>query len=167
MGYFSSNSYGEQTDLHRFYNLSSSIDKVSFKSSSMSLGLVLLEEKLFTRTPQSDAIMSADIKMSHHFTVYILVQLVRVHGRFFKAFLNSGPNRKSPSEPYSTPIHIEVGRNRNQRNRQATQFYCMTPAWTKLKGQSWGFYIKFNSQTPAWKGILPSVKPGIPCTVPS
>ena len=48
-----------QTDLHGFCNLSSSIDKVSFKSNSMSLGLVLLE-KLFTWTPQSDAIMSAD-----------------------------------------------------------------------------------------------------------
>ena len=34
----------------------------------MSLGLVLLEEKMFTQTqmptPQSDAIMSADIKMA-------------------------------------------------------------------------------------------------------
>ena len=54
----------EQTDLHALNNLLSSIDKVSFKSGSMSLGLVLLEEKLFTQTqkhmPQSDAKMSAD-----------------------------------------------------------------------------------------------------------
>ena len=45
-------------------NFSSSIDKVSFKKNSMSLGLVVLEKKLFTRTrtptPQSDDIMSAD-----------------------------------------------------------------------------------------------------------
>ena len=36
--------------------------KVSFKKNSMSLGLVVLEKKLFTRTPtpQSDDIMSAD-----------------------------------------------------------------------------------------------------------
>ena len=47
----------EQTDLHEFYNLSSSIDMVSFKSNSMSLGFVLLEEKLFMH-------MSADIKMA-------------------------------------------------------------------------------------------------------
>ena len=45
---------------------SSSIDKVSFKKNSMSLGLVVLEKKLFTQTrtrtptPQSDDIMSAD-----------------------------------------------------------------------------------------------------------
>ena len=45
-------------------NFSSSIDKVSFKKISMSLGLVVLEKKLFTwtrkctYTPQSD-----DIKM--------------------------------------------------------------------------------------------------------
>ena len=53
-----------QTDLHGFYDLSSSIVNLSFKKNSMSLGLVVLE-KLFmlTRTPQSDAIMSADIKM--------------------------------------------------------------------------------------------------------
>ena len=52
----------EHTDLHEFYDLSSSIDKVSFKSNNMSLGLVVLEEKMFTRTqtPQSDPIMSAD-----------------------------------------------------------------------------------------------------------
>ena len=47
---------------------SSSIDKVSFKINSMSLGLVVLEEKLFTQTctqmPQSDAIMSADLSVS-------------------------------------------------------------------------------------------------------
>ena len=48
------------TDLHEFYDLSSLIDKDSFKSNSMSLGLVLLEETLFTRTSQSDAIMSAN-----------------------------------------------------------------------------------------------------------
>ena len=43
-------------------HFSSLIDKVSFKKKSMSLGLVVLEEKLFTMTrtptPQSD-----DIKM--------------------------------------------------------------------------------------------------------
>ena len=54
----------EQTDLHEFYDLSSSIVKVSFKKNSMSLGLVVLEKKFVTRTqtrtPQSDAIMSAD-----------------------------------------------------------------------------------------------------------
>ena len=53
-----------QTDLHALNNFSSSIDKVSFKKNSMSLGLAVLEEKLFTRTrtptPQSDNIMSAD-----------------------------------------------------------------------------------------------------------
>ena len=45
---------------------SSSIDKVSFKENSMSLGLVVLEEKLFTRTPtpQSD-----DIKIEN--TMYM------------------------------------------------------------------------------------------------
>ena len=54
------------TDLHGFYDLSSLIGKVSFKSNSMSLDFVLLE-KLFTQTrmPQSDAIMSADIKTRH------------------------------------------------------------------------------------------------------
>ena len=47
-------------------HISSSIDKVSFKKNSMSLGLVVLEKKLFTwtrtrtPTPQSDDIMSAD-----------------------------------------------------------------------------------------------------------
>ena len=46
--YLASNGFGEQTDLHEFYDLSSSIDKVSFKSNSMSLGLVVLEEKMFT-----------------------------------------------------------------------------------------------------------------------
>ena len=52
----------EQTDLHGVYDLSSSIDKVSFKKNSMSLGLVVLEQKLlmWTCTSQSDAIMSAD-----------------------------------------------------------------------------------------------------------
>ena len=55
-----------QTDLHALKKFSSSIDKVSFKKNSMSLGLVVLEKKLFTRTrtrtptPQSDDIMSAD-----------------------------------------------------------------------------------------------------------
>ena len=43
---------------------SSSIDKVPFTKNSMSLGLVVLEEKLFasmrTTKPQSDNIMSAD-----------------------------------------------------------------------------------------------------------
>ena len=52
------------SDLHALNNFSSSIDKVSFKKNSMSLGLVVLEEKMFTRThtptPQSDDIMSAD-----------------------------------------------------------------------------------------------------------
>ena len=50
--------------LHALNNFSSSIDKVSFKKNSMSLGLVVLEKKLFTRTrtptPQSDDVMSAD-----------------------------------------------------------------------------------------------------------
>ena len=59
-GYLAPNGSGEQTDQHEFYDLSSSIDKVSFKSNSMSLGLVVLEEKMFTWTPQSDPIMSAD-----------------------------------------------------------------------------------------------------------
>ena len=60
-GYLASNGSGEQTDLYEFYDLSSSIDKVSFKSNSMSLGLVLLEEMFTcTQTPQSDAIISAD-----------------------------------------------------------------------------------------------------------
>ena len=58
-GYLASNDSEEQTDLHEFYNLSSSIDKVFFKSNGMSLGLLLLEEKMFMWTPQSDAIMSA------------------------------------------------------------------------------------------------------------
>ena len=66
-GYLSSNGFGEQIDLHGFYDLSSSIDKVSLKKNSMSLGLVVLE-KLFMRTwtPQSDAIMSADRKVSKY-----------------------------------------------------------------------------------------------------
>ena len=46
-GYLSSNGSSKQTDLHEFYDLSSSIDKVSFKGNSMSLGLVVLEEELF------------------------------------------------------------------------------------------------------------------------
>ena len=54
-----------QTDLHGLNNFLSSIVKVCFKKNSMSLGLVVLEKKLFTwtRTPQSDA-MSADINKS-------------------------------------------------------------------------------------------------------
>ena len=69
-GYLTCNGSGKQTDLHEFYDLSSSIVKVSFKKNSMSLGLVVLEKKFVTqtrtrtrtqtRTPQSDAIMSAD-----------------------------------------------------------------------------------------------------------
>ena len=47
------------TDPHDLNNLSSSTEKESFKSNSMSLGLVLLEETLFMQIPQSDA-MSAD-----------------------------------------------------------------------------------------------------------
>ena len=44
--------------------ISFSIDKVSCKSNSKSLGIVISEEKMFrwTQMPQSDAIMSADIK---------------------------------------------------------------------------------------------------------
>ena len=50
--------------MHGFYNLSSLIDKVSFKSNNMALALVLLEKLLTLMcTPQSDAIMSADIKI--------------------------------------------------------------------------------------------------------
>ena len=51
----------KHTVLHAFNDLSSSIDKLSFKTNSMSLGLVLME-KLFMQmwTPQSDAIMSGD-----------------------------------------------------------------------------------------------------------
>ena len=60
MGYLPCNgsSKDKQTDLHALNNFSSSIDKVSLKKNSMSLGLVVLEEKLFmqTRTPQSDNI---------------------------------------------------------------------------------------------------------------
>ena len=48
----------EETDLHALNNLSSSIDKVSFTSNSITVGLVLLEEKLFTQTLQSDAMIS-------------------------------------------------------------------------------------------------------------
>ena len=58
-GYLFCNDSGKQTDLHGFYDLSSPIVKVSLKK-SLSLGLVVLVEKLFTQTPQSDAIMSAD-----------------------------------------------------------------------------------------------------------
>ena len=56
-GYIFSNGSGEdkQTDLYRFYDLSSSIHKVSFKNTSMSLGLVALE-KLFIQM-QSDAML--------------------------------------------------------------------------------------------------------------
>ena len=49
----------KKTDLHALNNFSSSIDKVSFKKNSMSLGLAVLE-KLFTQTPQNDA-MSAGV----------------------------------------------------------------------------------------------------------
>ena len=59
-GYLPCNVSSKQTDLHALNNFSSSIDKVSFKINSMSLGLVVLEKKLRTRTPQSDDIMSAD-----------------------------------------------------------------------------------------------------------
>ena len=66
-GYLTSNDTGEQTnrhDLHEFYALSSSIDRVSFKSNSMSLGLVLLQEKMYmhtrTQMQQSDTIIAAD-----------------------------------------------------------------------------------------------------------
>ena len=40
----------KQTDLHEFCDLSSSIVKVSFKKTGTSLGLVVLEKKLFTKT---------------------------------------------------------------------------------------------------------------------
>ena len=63
-GYLASNSSEVQTDLHEFYDLSSSTDKLSFKCNSMSQGLVLLEMFTRTRTPTqmlpSDSIMSAD-----------------------------------------------------------------------------------------------------------
>ena len=53
-------------NLHALNNFSSSIDKVSFKKNSMSLGLVVLEKKLFTRmpTPQSDDIKIQKFKMA-------------------------------------------------------------------------------------------------------
>ena len=64
-----------RTDLHALNNFPSSIDKVSFKKNSMSLGLVVLEEKLFTcmQTPQSDDISqmtdkSTDIKIQQAFS---------------------------------------------------------------------------------------------------
>ena len=55
----------KQTDLYGFYDLSSLIFKVSFKKNSMSLGLAVLDEKLFTWTwiSKSDAIMSADLQV--------------------------------------------------------------------------------------------------------
>ena len=60
----------EQTDLHALNNFSSSIGKLSFKKNCMSLALIVLEKKLFTRTrtptPQSDDIMSADWQVSWH-----------------------------------------------------------------------------------------------------
>ena len=65
-GYLPCNVSSKQTDLHALNNFSSSIDKVSFKKNSMSLGLVVLEKKLFTRTrmrtptPQSDDIKMGD-----------------------------------------------------------------------------------------------------------
>ena len=52
-GYLTCNGSGEQTNGQiciNFYDLSSSIVKVSLKKTSMSLGLVVLEKKLFTRT---------------------------------------------------------------------------------------------------------------------
>ena len=52
----------EHIDLYALNNFSSSIVKVSFfLKNSMSLGLVVLEEKLFmqTRMPQSDGKMSS------------------------------------------------------------------------------------------------------------
>ena len=49
----------EHTDMNALKNLSSSIDKVAFKSNSMSVGIVFLEEKLSMQTPQSDT-MSVD-----------------------------------------------------------------------------------------------------------
>ena len=59
------------SDLQALITFSFLIDKVSFKTNSMSLGLVFFEEKLFKRThmqtPQSDAIMSADITIPSHF----------------------------------------------------------------------------------------------------
>ena len=59
-GYLTSNGSGEQDQQTKsacIYDLSSSIDKVSYKSNSMSLGLVLLEEKMFTWTHYGDVIM--------------------------------------------------------------------------------------------------------------
>ena len=60
-GYLTCNGSGKQMnkDSHTLNNFSSSIDKVSFKRNSMSLGLVLLE-KLFRQTQRSD-VMSADM----------------------------------------------------------------------------------------------------------
>ena len=61
----------EQKDLYALNNFLSLIDKVSFKTNSMSLGLVHLE-KLFmqtwmhTLTLQSDAIMLTDCQVSWH-----------------------------------------------------------------------------------------------------
>ena len=52
-----------QTDLQALNNLSCSIDKISFTSNSMSLGLVLLEKLMQMRTPQSDAVMSTDLSV--------------------------------------------------------------------------------------------------------
>ena len=53
----------KQTDLHALNNFLFLIDKVSFKSDTMSLSLVVLE-KLFTwiptQMPKSDAIMSGE-----------------------------------------------------------------------------------------------------------
>ena len=51
-GYLSSNGSNKQTDLQEFYDLSSSTDKVSFKSNSMSLALVLLQEVVYTDTAE-------------------------------------------------------------------------------------------------------------------
>ena len=57
-GYLPCKVSDEQTDLHALNNFSSSIDKRSFKKNSMSLGLVVLEKKMFMPTPQSDDIIN-------------------------------------------------------------------------------------------------------------
>ena len=74
-GYFTCNGSGEQTTKRStcLEQFSSSIDKVSFKRNSMSVNLILLEEKLFTWTRmytlQSDAIMSASLKIASEMPV--------------------------------------------------------------------------------------------------
>ena len=79
----------EHTDLHALNNLSSSIVEVSFRKNSMFLGLVILEEKLFKwmRTPQSDAIMSADIKIFEYQTHPIPASMIQL---IWKSFLMCG-----------------------------------------------------------------------------